>query len=70
MGEKLKEYCEYELENVEKRGYNPHEAVTRCYGALMFILNYAGNAFDDELGNWWDDEMLPRFREFEMKGAH
>lgn len=68
--QKLKEYCEYEIKCVQNLGYNPHEATTRCYGATMFVLNM--DNYDEELAKWWDDEMLPRFRELErerIKGA-
>ena len=60
---KLKEFCKHELWAVKRFGYDPHAAVTRCYGAVMFVINMDG--FDDELGTWWDDEMLPKFRELE-----
>lgn len=63
---KLKEYCNYELKCVEKYGTNANAAVTRCYGAVMFTINMGD--FDEELGRWWDDEMLPLFRKIEMKG--
>ena len=65
IANKLKEYCEYELRNVEHFGYDPHTATTRCYGAVMFVINI--DDFDEELGKWWDNEMLPRFRELEMR---
>lgn len=60
----IKDFCEHELKNID-RGYSPKEAVTRCYGAVMFIID----AFDayEELGLWWNDEMHPKFRE---KGAY
>ena len=61
---KLKEYCNYEMDSVERHGYDPHNAVTRCYGATMFVLNFL-DSFDDSLAKWWDDEMLPKFRELE-----
>lgn len=60
---KLKEYCNYEIDCVKRHGYDPHNAVTRCYGAVMFVLNL--DDFDDELGKWWDDEMHSKFRELE-----
>ena len=65
IADKLKEYCEHELKMVNRFGHDPHEAVTRCYGAMMFIINM--DNFDDELEKWWDDEMLPKFRELERK---
>ena len=67
MKDKVKKYCEWEYMNASKRGYNPHEATTRCHGALMFVLNFTENTYDKDLADWWDDEMLPRFRELEME---
>lgn len=62
---KVKNYCDYELKGIDKFGYDANAALTRCYGAVMFIVH----AFDayDELGPWWNDEMHPKFRE---KGAY
>lgn len=60
IAKRLKEYCEYELRNVEHLGYDPYSATTRCYGAVMFVINIDG--FDEKLGKWWDDEMLPKFK--------
>lgn len=63
MTEKLKAFCEHELWQVENRGYDAHGAVTRCYGAMMFVANDLLDGEEGEkLGKWWDDEMLPRFR--------
>lgn len=60
MKEKFRAYCEYEIDNVTKRGYNANEAATRCYGAVMFLLNQY--SWDDELSKMWDDEIHPLFR--------
>ena len=63
MAEKLKAFCEHELWLAENRGYDVHGAVTRCYGAMMFVANELLDGEEGEkLGKWWDDEMLPRFR--------
>lgn len=63
---KLKKFCEYELWGVTHCGYDPRGAITRCYGAMMFVLNL--DSFSEELGKWWDDEMLPRFTELLIRG--
>lgn len=60
MQEKVKEYCYHELEMCKRWGYDPQQAVTRCYGAVMFVLSIES---DDGLDWWWDNEMHPRFRE-------
>ena len=61
MKEKFRAYCEYEIDNVTKREYNANDAATRCYGAVMFLLNQYG--WDDELSKMWDNEIHPKFRE-------
>ena len=68
MKDEIKKFCEYEYVNASKRGFNPHEATTRCYGAIMFVLNFVGDTYDKDLANWWDDKMLPKFRELESGG--
>lgn len=60
MQEKVKEYCYHELEMCKRWGYDPQQALTRCYGAVMFVLSIES---DDSLGLWWDNEMHPCFRE-------
>lgn len=65
MKEKVMKWCEYELKNAE-RGWDPHGAVTRCYGIIMFVSNEVLGFDTDEgkaLAVWWDDVMLPKFRE-------
>ena len=66
MEENLKAYCEYELKNVREFGYDPSPAFTRCYGALMFVLNFAEETYNEDLAQWWSDEIHPQFRELEL----
>lgn len=66
MKDNVKKYCEWEYMNALKRGYNPHEATTRSYGAVMFVLNFTEENFNYDLAKWWEDVMLPKFRELEM----
>ena len=61
----VKDFCEHELKNIDRFGYSPKAAMTRCYGAVMFVIT-ACNAYED-LGLWWDNEMHEKFRE---KGAY
>ena len=65
MHNKVKKYCYHELEMCKKWGYDPQQALTRCYGAVMFVLSVEPD--DDEstesLGWWWDNEMHTLFRE-------
>ena len=72
MVEKVKAWCEYELKNVTKYRTSPaftlfvSNATTRCYGIVMFVSNSLlgyDTPEGKELATWWDDEMLPRFRE-------
>ncbi len=62
MKEKIKAWIEYEYQSMVKHGSNPREAMTRAYGVIMFGLNSALDEWDDELADWWSDEMLPKFR--------
>lgn len=71
MFEKVKAWCEYEIENVEKRGYNARNAVMRCYGITMFVANELlgyDSPEGQELAKWWDDEMIPRFQKLYDRG--
>lgn len=58
----VKAYCEHELWTVEHLGYNAHQAFTRSYGAVMFVINLK-DFEESSLGDWWDNEMHPQFRE-------
>ena len=58
MVEKVKKYVESELANI-KRGYDPNLALTRSYGALMFVLS---DEWNEDLAKWWDNYAHPRFR--------
>ena len=60
MQEKVKEFCYHELEMCKRWSYDPQQALTRCYGAVMFVLTIEP---DDGLGLWWDTEMHPYFKE-------
>ena len=64
MKDNVKKYCEWEYMNALKRGYNPREATTRSYGAVMFAGNYCGDPAErEEIFSWWDDGIHPKFRE-------
>lgn len=74
MEEKLKAYCEKEYKQCWQWGGDIEKATDRCYGAVMFCINNCFPSFNEELGNWWDNEMLPKFRElqryqYELKHA-
>ena len=62
MIDKVKEYVEYELNNISK-GFDGSLALERAYGAIMFA-SYCN--CDSGLGEWWD-EMLPKFLEATAK---
>lgn len=64
---KFKDYVVRELEEAESEPfyYNGHDAVSRCFGALMFLFSLG---IDDRgLESWWDDEMRPRFYDLERR---
>lgn len=39
MIEKVKTWCEYEFKNATRYNANPLNAMTRCYGIIMFVSN-------------------------------
>ena len=64
MIEKVKQYCYEQLKWCKQHGYDPKQAMTRCYGAVMFVLSVEPDENEsDGLGWWWDNEMHPCFRE-------
>lgn len=63
MVDDLKRYCEEQINGI-KHGYDPHQAVTRAYGAVMFFLSVFPDDEEYEgIGWWWDNECHPRFYE-------
>ena len=68
MLEKLKAYCEYEMTCAKSGRYDINGCITRCYGAVMFLMS-SGLDNEEEIGDWWDNDMHERFRELQMKGV-
>ena len=62
MEEKIKNWIEREYRDVRFHGGNVSMAIDRCYGILMFAINELFEDYNEELGRWWDREMLPKFR--------
>ena len=67
MERKLKNFCRQEYSNCKNWGGDVEKAIDRCYGAMMFAINNCFDDFNEDLGKWWDDEMLPKFRELEKR---
>ena len=67
MESKLKKYCMMEYHNFCYHGGDLEKAIDRCYGAVMFCINNCFEDFNDELGKWWENEMLPKFQELKRK---
>lgn len=67
MNVKLKRYCMTEYYTIYYHGGSIEKAIDRCYGAVMFCINNCFDDYNEELGKWWDDEMLPKFRELERR---
>lgn len=67
MEDKVKAWIEMEYKDQLRHGDNcsAFHAVDRCYGVIMFAINNLFEDYNDELGKWWDDEMLPKFRDLE-----
>lgn len=65
MEEKVKTWIEMEYKDQLKKGnnYSISHAIDRCYGVIMFAINNLFEEYNDELGGWWDNEMLPKFKQ-------
>ena len=65
MENKVKAWIEKEYRWTKKHGDNctARHSIDRCFGVVMFALNELN--CPNTLGNWWDNEMLPKFRELE-----
>ncbi len=64
---KLKRCCMAQYYDVYYHGGSTEKAIDRCYGAIMFAINNLFDDFNDDIAKWWDDEMLPRFRELDER---
>ena len=66
--QELKDYILEELDcalnatTIEDKLY----ARNRAYGALMFVNNQVF-PHDDKLGEWWNDEIRPKFLKYSKK---
>ena len=68
MENKVKAWIEYEYKCAkEYEGQSVANAIHRCYGVLMFAINNLFEDYNEELGKWWDDEMLPKFIKLERR---
>ena len=68
MKEKVKKWIEREYKQVKNWGadkYSIQCATHRSFGVLMFAINELFDDYNEELSKWWEDEMLPKFRELE-----
>jgi len=66
--EKVTTWIENEYKGCTTYRSNPHEALTRSYGVMLFAINVLLEYDSKEaeiIREWWDDEMLPKFRELE-----
>jgi hypothetical protein len=59
--EKVKKYCEEQLQDCIQWHDSPRQAIDRCYGVIMFAINHLLTDYEEPLGNWWDDVMRPKF---------
>ena len=58
--EKLKIYCEYELQMAINYRPSANLAFTRAYGAMMYTSNYLCENWTD-VAVWWENDMWNRF---------
>lgn len=40
-----------------------HDSIERTYGVMIFAVNNLFDDYNEELGKWWKNEMLPKFEE-------
>lgn len=72
MEDKVKAWIEMDYNNTKRYIFSyPNDfdcierieqSVDRCYGVIMFAINNLFDEYNYNLGNWWEDEMLPKFR--------
>lgn len=67
MEDKVKAWIESEYQFQLRWGdsCSASHATDRCYGIIMFSINNLFTEFNEELSKWWEDEMLPKFRDLE-----
>lgn len=65
METKVKKWIEMEYKYELKRGDNcsASHTVDRCYGVLLFAINNLFDDYNEKLGEWWNNEMLPKFQD-------
>lgn len=49
----------------DARNNSEHATQFQCiaFGALLFSVNHLFPCYNENLANWWADEILPQFRE-------
>ncbi len=77
MENKVKEWIEAEYNAVKhiltssnlfySRDELINNSIERTYGVMMFAVNNLFDSYNEELGNWWYKEMLPKFQELKKK---
>lgn len=67
MERALKNFCKEQFNDCKNHGGSVEKAIDRCYGAMMFCINNCFPDYNDNLGKWWDDTMLPKFRELQLE---
>lgn len=68
--EKVTVWIENEYKGCVTHHSNPHDALTRSYGVMLFAINELLDYDSEEakiIIKWWDDEMLSKFRELERR---
>ena len=40
-----------------------HDSIERTYGVIMFATNNLFDDYNEKLGEWWKNEILPKFEE-------
>lgn len=79
---KVKKWIEYDYKSTERYVFSNsslaykngketiYNALTRSFGIVLFAINELLDYDSEEslmIQKWWDDEMLPKFRELERR---
>ena len=60
---KIKSFVLRTLENAKKDMEYALNCRNQAYGVVFFSCNDLFDVYDEELANWWDEEILPQFNE-------
>ena len=60
---KIKSYVFRTLEDAKKNKDYALNGRNQAYGVIFFSCNDLFDTYNEELADWWDEEILPQFNE-------